>query len=141
MVTDIGTVDGVGDGFLAVVDFLGVRLLAQIEDGAAQAEVAVELMLDAGAEEGLLDGTEARVRFQSNVDGCSRIEDAFVQDGYAAKGVVDGIVNILNQLHTARRDGHRALGHIHGVQADFASRLRRVETLQAELVFLRKLLG
>ena len=61
VVAQVGAIDGVGDGFLAVVDFLRVGTLAQIKHGAAQAEVGVELVLNAGAQEGLLQGTETRV--------------------------------------------------------------------------------
>ena len=34
-------------------------------------EVTVELMFDAGTQEGLTDGAEARVRLQRDVDGCA----------------------------------------------------------------------
>ena len=140
MVAEVGAIDGVGDGFLAVVDLLGVRLLAEIEDGTTGTEVLRELMFDACAQEGLLDGTEARVRLQGDVDGCARVEDAFVEDGHTTQGVVDGVVDVLNELHTACGDRHRARCHIHGVEADLTARLRRVEAFQAEFVFLGVLL-
>ena len=106
VVADVGTIDGVGDGFLSVVDFLGIGTLAEVKHRTAQTEVGVELMLHAGAEESLFQGTETAVRLQRNVDGRTRIEDAFVDDTDATEGVVNGIVYILNELRSASRHSH-----------------------------------
>ena len=97
-------------------------------------------MFDAATQESLFQGAEARIRFQRDIDRCTAVEDAFVDDGDTTQGVIHGIVHVLNQLCAACRHRHRALGHIHGVEADFAARLRRVESLQRELVLLRILL-
>ena len=141
MITDIGTVDGVGDGFLAIVDFLRIGTLAQIENRPAQTEVRIELMLDTSTQEGFLHGAEGRVGFQRDIDGRAAAEDAFVDDGDSTEGVVDGVVDVLDKLGAACRYRHRALCHVHGVEVDFATRLRRIEALQREFVFLGILFG
>jgi cell shape-determining protein MreC len=91
--------------------------------GRGSSDYAGVFMLDAGTKEGLPDGAEARVGFQGDVDGGARVEDAFVDDGHTAQGVVDGVVHILDELPAACGDGDRALSHIHGVEAYFAARL------------------
>ena len=59
MIAEVGSIDGIGNGFFSVVNLLGVRLLTKIKEGGSCMEVVGELMLDSGAKEGLSDGTEA----------------------------------------------------------------------------------
>ena len=105
-VAEVEAPHGVVDGLVAYVDFLGHAALAEMHHRRPQREVLVEAVLRVEAEQGLALHGEHGLVLERDADGGAGLDDALVGDGDDAHVVVDGVVGILRELHSARGDDH-----------------------------------
>ena len=69
------------------------------------------------------------------------IDDALVQDGHLASGIVHGVIRAFRQFHTTSHHLHGAVRHIISTQGDDIGRVALIHTRHDELVLLGVLLG
>ena len=132
---------GVGDRLVTHVDLGRERLLAEVHDCAAELEVLGEVVGEVEPHHRLALHRERRVVLAIDTDGSASIKYALVQDCHYAHRVIDSVVNILSQRHTARRHHDRPLRDIHRTETYLCARRRLVFTPEYKFIFLRSLLG
>ena len=132
---------GVVEHLVAHAHLLGKRFFREVHDGGSYIEILGEGVVEVETQHGLALHVEHRLVLERDADGGTRLDNALVQDGNDTHGVVDNVVGVLDQRHTAGRDHHRTAGHVHGVQTDFGARRGLVLTGHDKLVLLGDLLG
>ena len=135
----VQTPDGVVQGLVAHGHLGGERLLREVHQGTANQEVLGEVVFPVHAKHGFAFKRFGRA-FQTDVDRRAGVENALVDDGHLAGGIVHGVVAVFHQRHTACRHHDRAAGHVHGAERDDVARGGFVLSGQDELVFLDVLL-
>ncbi len=106
LVAQVEAVYAVAGRLLTEVVLLGQRLLMQVHEGGTHIKVGFYLVVDMGTRHGLGHHAE-RIILAADTDWGATAQDAFVHNAYRSHGVVDGVVHIFYQGHTACSDGHR----------------------------------
>ena len=132
---------GVLQRFLAHVHLGGERLFVEEHEGAAQREVLAHVVLQVEAHERLALHAVVVVAFEVHTHVGARVDDALVDDGHHAHGIVHRVVLVFHQRHAACRHCHGALRHVHRPEADFRPVVALVFAREQEFVFFRDLPG
>ena len=138
---DVQSPQRILEGFGTHGDLGRQRLFGEVLQGTANLEVLGEVVLPVEAEHALALQAIVVVGLQRDIDVGTRIDDALVEDGDFASGVVDGIVAALRKTYATSRHNDRTLRHIGGTQRDDVSRRALELTHQQELVLVSHLQG
>ena len=106
-----------------------------------QGEVLTEGIFPVHAEHGLALHAEVGVVLQAHVHARSGIDDALVQDGHLAGGIVHRVVATLLQGHASGSNNHRTLRHVVGTERYDVGTCSLELSGHDELVLLGILLG
>ena len=141
VVVEIDAPHGVVDDFVADVHLLGQRFLAIVEHGTSHGQVFIEFVAQVEAEQCLALHGEHRLVFERHVDALTGIDDALVGDGDDAHGIIDGVVAVFGQHHSAGGHHNRSAGHVHCIESDLRTCRCLIFADEHEFVFVGKLTG
>ena len=130
---DVQSPDGVVERFCPHVHLGCQRLFGQVHERTADLEVFGEVVFPVHADHCLA--------FQGDIDGCSGVNDALIEDGYLPGTVIDTVVRAFIQGHTACRHDHRSLWYVISPEGNDIRRRTPVLPCEHELVLLGNLLG
>ena len=133
--------DGVPQRFLAHTYLRDKGLFGEMHQRTPQLEVLREVVLPVQAYHRLALHAVVGVRLQRHVHVGAGVDDALVQDGHLACGIVHRVVAAFLQRHASCRHHYRPLGHVVGIQRDDVGRASLVLSCHHELVLLSYLLS
>ena len=82
--------------------------------GTANLEILGEVVFPIEAKHALALQTVVVIGLQRDIDTGTSVDDALIEDGHLASGIVDGIVAALSERDTTSRHNHRTLRHVRG---------------------------
>ena len=138
---DVQSPDGVVERFCPHVHLGCQRLFGQVHERTADLEVFGEVVFPVHADHCLAFLLVGTLAFQGDIDGCSGVNDALIEDGYLPGTVIDTVVRAFIQGHTACRHDHRSLWYVIGPEGNDIRRRTPVLPCEHELVFFSNLLG
>ena len=138
---EVDTPQGVFQRFFSHVYFCGERLFVQEHERPTEREVLAHVVLQVESYERFALHAVVVVAFKVHAHVRTCVDDALVDDGHHAHGVIHRVVLVLHQRYPAGRDGHGALWHVHGSEADFGTVVSLVLSGEQEFVLFRYLLG
>ena len=138
---EVDTPQGVFQRFFSHVYFCGERLFVQEHERPTESEVLAHVVLQVESYERFALHAVVVVAFKVHAHVRTCVDDALVDDGHHAHGVIHRVVLVLHQRYPAGRDGHGALWHVHGSEADFGTVVSLVLSGEQEFVLFRYLLG
>ena len=136
---EVNTPDGIARRLLAEVVLLSERFLVEVHHGGTQVEVGLELIVEVQTQHALGHHRERVVLARHAYRGAAA-QDALVDDTHRTHGVVDGVVDILYERHTAGCHSHASRGHAI-TQRYLATHLRGEVAFEVELVLVGILLS
>ena len=137
----VEAIDGVVDRDVARRNLLGQRLLVQVDDGCAEGQILRIVVLRIETHHRLALQAVVRLVFEADAYVGAAFDDALVEYGHHAHGVINGIVGVFDKSRSASSHVYRASCHIHRTEIDFGSARCRIFSLQTELVLLCYLLS
>ena len=138
LISEIHTPNQVVDRLIAIIDLIGDRTLAQIQQRGTHREILGENIIQIHTEHALV-GLIGIVYLRRDLNRRSGSQDALVDDRHHTHVVVDGVVDIFRQLHTAGCHLHR-FGRTAAREVEFGTIRRTVTTLNVVLVLVGDLL-
>ena len=112
-----------------------------MHDRSTDHEVFVELVLQVGSEERFALERERALVLQFDIHVGTGLQDGGVKNSDRSHGVVDGVVDVLDEGRTASGDGDRAAGYVHRAQTNLAAVRTFVFSGEVEFVLLANLLS
>ena len=116
-------------------------LLTIMHNSRADMEILVDGIIQVQSQECLALHAEGGLILQRNTDVGTSVNNALVGDGHSTHGVVNLVVSVLGQRHTASSHNNRTTGDIGGIKFDDTTRTGLVLARQHKLVLIAELLS